>query len=174
MRYKFLSVLMFSLSLFFKTYNKDNMILKSNSFGANQEIPEKYTCSGSDTSPHLAWEDVPTNTKSFALIVDDPDAPHKPWTHWVIFNIPSKLKEIFEGQDIDKFGAKPGLNDFGTTKYGGPCPPKKGGYHRYFFKLYALDAELKMAFAPTKEQVLEAMKGHVLGQAELIGRFKRD
>ncbi|MCL4361012.1 YbhB/YbcL family Raf kinase inhibitor-like protein [Candidatus Dependentiae bacterium] len=150
------------------------MILKSNSFGANQEIPEKYTCSGANISPHLVWENAPKHTKSFALIVDDPDAPKKTWVHWVVYNIPATLKEIIEGHEIEKFGAKPGMNDFGTIKYGGPCPPKGNGFHRYFFKLYALDTDLKMAADPTKEQVLEAMKGHVLAQAELIGRFKRD
>ncbi len=129
-------------------------------------IPRRHTCDGENVSPPLAIEDVPPGAKSLALIVDDPDAPAKVWVHWVMFDIPVQAG-IAEG-------ARPGrqgINDFGKKGYGGPCPPS--GTHRYFFKLYALDRNLGLPEGSTKQQVEKAMAGHILGQAELMGRYSR-
>jgi hypothetical protein len=120
------------------------------------------------------WAQVPENTQSFALIVDDPDAPGKTFVHWVYFDIPgtaTALPEAVPGEGQPSIGGTQGANDFGQMGFGGPCPP--GGTHRYFFKLYALDTELGLEVGATKDDVLEAMKGHVLAEAELIGTYTR-
>src|SRR5215472_15423164 len=144
--------------------------LTSSAFQANQPIPKKYTCDGSDTSVPLTWTDPPESTKSFALICDDPDAPGKTWVHWVLFDIPPNTKELAEGipskQKLDN-GAVQGKNDFGKVGYGGPCPPP-GPAHHYHFKLYALADQVRLNPGATKQQLLDAMKGHVLGQTELV------
>ena len=152
------------------------MKITSTSFAAGQPIPAKFTCTGEDVSPALQWAGAPAGTKSFALICDDPDAlsvAGKVWVHWVVWNIPATATNLAE--DASKADAKlpQGLTDFGRTGYGGPCPPPKHGVHHYHFKLYALDAELTLPAKATKKQLEEAMKGHVLAQAEVLGTFER-
>lgn len=148
--------------------------LTSSAFIDGQAIPSLYTCEGRDTSPPLAWIDPPMGTASFALIGDDPDAPGRTWVHWVIYNLPPAARELPEAFPTDEElvdGTRQGRTDFGRTGYGGPCPPS--GTHRYFFKLYALDAMLPLGPGASKPQVEAAMKGHVLGQAQLMGTYRR-
>ncbi len=151
------------------------MKLTSSAFGPNGAIPRRHTCEGEDFAPPLAWSDAPPATRSFALIVDDPDAPDPAapkmtWVHWVMYDIPPGVHAVPEGGSTPA-GARDGGNDWKRTGYGGPCPPK--GRHRYFFKLYALDAVLGDLHGPTKEQLLAAMQPHVLAQAELIGTYEK-
>ena len=140
-------------------------------------IPAKYTCEGADASPPLKWSGIPANTKSLVLIVDDPDAPdpaapRMTWVHWVLYDIPPELTELAEGATINlPTGIREGTNDFRQTHYGGPCPPV--GKHRYFFKLYALDKTLGSLPGATKASVENAMQGHVLAQAELVGLYQK-
>jgi Raf kinase inhibitor-like YbhB/YbcL family protein len=137
-------------------------------------IPRDYTCDGKDISPPLAWSGVPESAKSLAIICDDPDAPVGTWVHWVLFNIPPTTSELLQGIPPDKTienGARHGMNDFRKYGYGGPCPP--GGTHRYYFKIYALDAELAQEPGITKAELLKAMKGHILAEGQLMGRYKR-
>jgi Raf kinase inhibitor-like YbhB/YbcL family protein len=137
-------------------------------------IPSKYTCDGADISPPLQWETVPEGAKSIALINDDPDAPMGTWVHWVLFNLPAETKELAENIPPDgtlPSGARQGTNDFRKIGYGGPCPPR--GTHRYFFKIYALDAQVDLPAGATKSQLLKAMEGHILAQGQLIGKYKR-
>ena len=152
--------------------------ITSAAFMSDKEIPKQYTCDGKDISPPLEWSGLPAGTKSLALIVDDPDAPdpaapRMTWVHWVLYNIPPAATGLPEGvgsRDLPE-GTKEGLNDWKRTGYGGPCPPI--GRHRYFHKLYALDAVLPDLGRPTKARLEKAMQGHVLGQAELIGTYQR-
>jgi Raf kinase inhibitor-like YbhB/YbcL family protein len=153
------------------------MTLTSSAFEQGGQIPSKYTCEGNDISPPLAWDEAPEGTKSFALIVDDPDAPDPKaprlvWVHWVVYNIPPDTTNLPE--DAESAGLAPdialGINDFKKTRYGGPCPPI--GRHRYFHKLYALDTTLDLN-KPSKSEIERAMKGHVLATAELIGTYKK-
>ena len=151
------------------------MKLTSTAFDAGAEIPGAYTCEGADRAPPLEWMDAPAATKSFALIVDDPDAPDPKapkttWVHWVAYNIPAAASGLREGGRLPA-GAREGVNDWKRGGYGGPCPPI--GRHRYFFKLYALDAELPDLGGPTKAALEKAMKGHVLARAELIGTYEK-
>jgi Raf kinase inhibitor-like YbhB/YbcL family protein len=151
---------------------KINIQLTSTAFADGQPIPQKYTCDGSDVSPQLAWTGAPPNTKSFALIADDPDAPVGTWVHWVIYNLPpdtTALAEDTPKSDSLPNGAKQGLNDFKNTGYGGPCPPP-GKPHRYFFKLYVLDTA-GLPGGLTKKQLLKAMDGHILAQGQLMGTY---
>ncbi len=137
-------------------------------------IPAKYTCDGADISPPLQWDAVPEGTESIALICDDPDAPMGTWVHWVLFNLPSDAKELAQNIPTEETlpnGAKQGVNDFGRIGYGGPCPPS--GTHRYFFKIYALDTELGLQAGVNKSQLLKAMEGHILGQNQVVGKYKR-
>jgi Raf kinase inhibitor-like YbhB/YbcL family protein len=143
--------------------------ISSAAFAHNGPIPSKYTCDGADVSPPLAIENVPAGAKSLALIVDDPDAPAGTWVHWVVWNIDPLTKEIKE--NVVPAGASQGMTDFRKQKYGGPCPPS--GTHRYFFKLYALDAVLALAPNAGKVAVEAAMKSHILAQTELIGLYTR-
>jgi len=143
--------------------------IASKAFLPGGMIPSKYTCDGADVSPPLLIGNVPEKTRSLALIVDDPDAPVGTWVHWVVWNIEAGTREIPENSVPP--GALQGTNDFRKREYGGPCPPS--GTHRYFFKLYALDAPLSAQAGATKARIEEAMKGHVLAQAELIGLYKR-
>lgn len=148
--------------------------LSSNAFEHGSMIPRDYTCDGKDISPQLSWTGVPSGTKSFALICDDPDAPVGTWVHWVLFNIPSETTELPENiapLEVLPNGAKHGTNDFRKLGYGGPCPP--GGTHRYFFKLYALDTMLDVAGGCSKRQLTEAMEGHILDAAQLMGKYSR-
>jgi Raf kinase inhibitor-like YbhB/YbcL family protein len=148
--------------------------LTSSAFSEGEMIPGKYTCDGADVSPPLSWSGVPDNSRSIALICDDPDAPMGTWVHWVIFNIPPATTELLEGVTASSGlpgGAKQGINDFKKMDYGGPCPP--GGTHRYFFKVYALDTELLTKEGITKKELLAAMQGHVLAEGQLMGTYKR-
>jgi Raf kinase inhibitor-like YbhB/YbcL family protein len=149
--------------------------ISSIAFAEGQPIPEKHTCQGKDISPPLRWTGAPANTKSFALIADDPDAPVGIWVHWVLFDLLPTTTELSE--DVPKTqhlpgGAKQGLNDFRRLGYGGPCPPP-GKPHRYFFKLYALGALLDLKPGATKKDVEAAMKGHVLAEGQLMGTYQR-
>jgi len=149
--------------------------LNSHSFSDGANIPRKYTCDGDDLSPELHWTDQPSAAKSFALIVDDPDAPSGSWVHWVLFNLPGDDHDLAEGAGKSAplpSGAQQGVNDFKKAVYGGPCPPP-GKPHRYFFKLYALDSRLSLKASPAKADVEKAMHGHILGQGELIGQYRR-
>ncbi len=154
------------------------MKLTSPSFENQGEIPKKCTCDGEDMPPALTWSNVPAGAKSFALIVDDPDAPdpanpRMTWVHWVMYNIPATISSSPEGvkeNDLPK-GTFQGLNDWKRTGYGGPCPPV--GKHRYFHKLYALDIVLPDLKQPTKAKLEKAMEGHVLSKAELVGLYQR-
>ena len=149
--------------------------LKSSAFDNNGEIPRKYSCEGKDLSPGLEWSGAPANTLSFALICDDPDAPMGTWVHWVVYDIPADAKGFDEGvprSETLSDGTKQGFTDFKRTGYGGPCPPP-GRPHRYFFKLYALDTKLNVKGQVTKEVLLEAMEGHILAQATLMGTYER-
>jgi Raf kinase inhibitor-like YbhB/YbcL family protein len=151
------------------------MTLSSSAFKTGAEIPRRHTCEGADLSPALAWDGAPAGTKSFALIGDDPDAPVGTWVHWVVYDLPadpSKLPEGLPTTDTLSGGGKQGINDFRKTGYGGPCPPP-GKPHRYFFKLYALDAPTNLKPRATKADVLRAIEGHVLAQAELMGTYRR-
>jgi len=137
-------------------------------------IPRKYTCDDSDVSPALVWSMVPEGTKTFALICDDPDAPMGTWVHWVIFNLPGNIRELLEDippLEMLENGAKHGKNDFRRFGYGGPCPP--GGTHRYYFRLYAVDKELDIDAGITKKELLIKLEGHILGEGQLMGRYKR-
>ena len=150
------------------------MKLTSTAFGEGGMIPAQYTCNGPDISPPLNWEDVPEQTKSLALIADDPDAPVGTWVHWVLYNLPADTHELQEDLPKTKVlpnGAMQGTNDFRKIGYGGPCPP--GGTHRYFFKLYALDELVDLNPGARKKDLLDAMKGHILAECQLMGKFSR-
>ncbi len=151
----------------------DKIIIKSTAFIEGGMIPAKYTCKGGDVSPQLSWENAPKETKSLAIIMDDPDAPSGDFVHWVIFDIPLEFKAIGEGfpkQNILPNGITQGINDFGRIGYGGPCPP---ALHRYFFKIYALDIELKLEPGIAKGDLEKAMKGHIIAQGQIIGKFQK-
>jgi Raf kinase inhibitor-like YbhB/YbcL family protein len=151
------------------------MEIKSSAFQNGGDIPRKYTCDATDVSPPLRWENAPSGAKAFALISDDPDAPVGTWVHWVIYDLPADTKELAEGMKTSETlpnGAKQGINDFRKVGYGGPCPPP-GPAHRYFFKLYALDALTNLKPRATKQQLLDVMKGHILAEVQLVGRYKR-
>jgi hypothetical protein len=151
--------------------------LTSSTFAEGATIPVKHTCEGPDISPPLAWTATPANTKSFALIMDDPDAPMGTWVHWVLWNLPGTRSSLPEnvaktGERNDLGGALQGNNTWPKIGYDGPCPPP-GKPHRYFFKLYALDAQLPLKAGAVKADVERAMQGHVLGEAQLMGTFGR-
>jgi Raf kinase inhibitor-like YbhB/YbcL family protein len=151
------------------------MRLTSPAFGHRESIPAKHTCEGADVPPPLSWTDVPSGTKSLALVVDDPDAPDPAaprtiWVHWVVYDLPPGATGLPEGGALPA-GAREGTNDWKKTGWGGPCPPI--GRHRYFFKLYALDARLGDLHAPTKAALERAMAGHVLANAELVGTYAK-
>lgn len=143
--------------------------ISSPAFRNNGGIPVRFTCDGANVNPALLIENVPANTKSLALIVDDPDAPAGTFVHWLLWNIDPATKEIRENLDLKE--AKQGLNDFRSHNYGGPCPPS--GTHRYFFKLYALDTALNLSVNSTRAYVEKAMEGHVIEQAQITGQYKR-
>ena len=148
--------------------------LTSTASESGGDIPTKLTCDGLDTSPSLAWTEPPPGTETFALIVDDPDAPAGTWVHWVLYNLPAIARGLAEGISKDSQlpdGARQGRNDFGELGYNGPCPPR-GAPHRYFFKLYALDCNLKLKPRASKGELERAMKRHVLARAELVGSFQ--
>jgi Raf kinase inhibitor-like YbhB/YbcL family protein len=149
--------------------------VSSTVFQGGGTIPSQYTCQGQDISPPLEWSEPSTGTQSLALIVDDPDAPVGVFTHWVIFNIPADsrgLSEAVPTQAQLPSGALQGRNDFGRTGYAGPCPPP-GRPHRYQFTVYALDSPLDLEAGVSKKQVLDAMRGHILAQGQLVGTYQR-
>ena len=152
--------------------------LMSQAFTHEGEIPTRHTCEGEDVSPPLSWSWVPDDTRSFALIVDDPDAPdpkapQRTWVHWVLYNIPRDTRELPQGVTRETLPPETGegVNDWGRTGYGGPCPPI--GRHRYFFKLYALDCDFPDLDRPRKGDLVAAMDGHVLESAELVGLYEK-
>jgi Raf kinase inhibitor-like YbhB/YbcL family protein len=150
------------------------MELISPAFDEGGMIPGRYTCDGADVSPPLKWNALPRGTKSLAIICDDPDAPVGNWVHWVYYDIPAGtegLSEKVATDDRPAEGGTQGLNDFRKIGYGGPCPP--GGTHRYYFKLYALDTTLDLSSGATKKQVLKAMENHIIGQTQLMGKYRR-
>jgi Raf kinase inhibitor-like YbhB/YbcL family protein len=154
-----------------------SLSLRSPSFAPNEEIPSEFTCEGHDRSPALEWSGIPDGTKTLVLIVDDPDAPdpkapQRTWVHWVVFNIPASVSSLAEGASSASLpkGVRVGMNDWRKQAYGGPCPPI--GRHRYFFKLYALDQVLEIA-NPTKADLEQAIEGHVLAKAELVGTYQK-
>lgn len=156
-----------------------SLSLKSPAFAHMSDAPKQYTCDGDDISPELTWSGIPDNTKSLALIVDDPDAPDPAapkmtWIHWVLYNIPPTVAGLPENTIPENLpnGTLQGKNDWKQTGYRGPCPPK--GRHRYFFKLYALDSVLPDMHHPDKAQLEKAMAGHIIEQAELIGTYQRN
>jgi hypothetical protein len=148
--------------------------ITSTAFKQGDRIPSKYTCDGSDVSPGLEWSDVPEGTRSFTIIADDPDAPVGTWIHWVFYNILGETRTLPEAVPPDANlpdGSRQGKNSWGRPGYGGPCPP--GGTHRYFFKLYALDTVLELQSGVSEDDLLKAMKGHILAEAELMGLYSR-
>ena len=151
--------------------------IHSPAFNHEANIPMQYTCDGADRSPALSWSGTPPGTKTFALICDDPDAPTaQPWVHWVIYNIPPGTTSLAEGYPTTaklQDGSVQGISDFKKGGYGGPCPPPGHGVHRYFFKLYALDAPINLDPGATKTQLETAMKGHIVAQTMLMGRYER-
>lgn len=149
-------------------------VLRSEDIEDDRAIPRAYTCDGGDRSPALEWSGAPPSTQAFALVVHDPDAPSGDWTHWVVFDLPKTTHALPAGisgaAHVD--GGAQGKNDFGKIGWGGPCPPP-GREHRYFFDLYALDQPLGLPPGSPREKVERAMKGHVLGQTSLVGRYAR-
>jgi len=151
------------------------LTVSSPSFQNGGEIPKKFTCTDADVSPALEWNAGPAGTQSLALIADDPDAPVGTWTHWVLFDLPAQTKSLPENiskQDQLANGARQGRNDFRKIGYGGPCPPA-GKPHRYFFKLYALDKKLDLKAGASRQELEQAMQGHIVAQGELMGKFQR-
>jgi len=152
-----------------------NIQITSTAFAEGRPIPAQYTCAGPDVSPPLTWSNAPVGAKSFALITDDPDAPMGTWVHWVVYNLPSTATSLAEDTPpLPELsgGARQGVNDFGKIGYGGPCPPP-GKPHRYFFKIYALDALLDLKPGATKKELLKAMNNHVLAEGQLMGTCQR-
>jgi Raf kinase inhibitor-like YbhB/YbcL family protein len=152
------------------------MNLGSPAFADNGEIPRRHTCEGEDLAPALQWNGVPAQARSLALIVDDPDAPdpaapQRTWVHWVLVDLPPTASSLPEGGRPLPAGTREGLNDWQRSGWGGPCPPI--GRHRYFFKLYALDTTLPSLARPTKAALEQAMRGHVLAQAELVATYRK-
>jgi Raf kinase inhibitor-like YbhB/YbcL family protein len=176
----FVPLILFSILTFTNSQEgvSQTMKLTSQNFVNQGEIPKTHTCDGEDISPALTWADAPEKTKSFALIVDDPDAPdpaapRMTWVHWILYNIPATADSLAQGvlsKDLPQ-GTLEGMNDWKKTGYGGPCPPI--GKHRYFHKLYALDIVLPDLGFPLKAKLEKAMEGHVLSQAELVGLYQR-
>jgi len=165
----FVTTLMATRNVHGEEKTMNTLTISSPAFPHNGMIPSKYTCDGTDVNPPLTFENIPGRSRSLALIVDDPDAPRGTWVHWVAWNIGPGTMEIAE-KSVPR-GALQGTNDFRKQAYGGPCPPS--GTHRYFFKLYALDTSLSLKAGATKPQLEEAMIGHVLESAELIGLYQR-
>jgi Raf kinase inhibitor-like YbhB/YbcL family protein len=152
------------------------MKISSTAFADRKSIPQNYTCDGANISPDLSWTDVPKGAKSLVLVVEDPDAPAGTWVHWTVYNIPVDAKGLPSGVPNLlnlPHGVQQGKNSFHKIGYGGPCPPPGHGPHRYFFRLYALDAVLDIRPGVDRRELDEAMKSHIVGRAELVGRFER-
>ncbi|EPR43960.1 YbhB YbcL family protein [Desulfovibrio sp. X2] len=148
-----------------------SLTITSPAFASGSPIPARFSCDGEDVSPALAWKGAPTGTVSLALLVDDPDAPVGDWVHWIVFNLPADSTGLPENAGPAGEPGRDGKNSWGRQGWGGPCPP--GGRHRYFFKLFALDAVLDLPQGATKKQLLSAMQGHILARAELMGTYAR-
>ena len=146
------------------------MQIRSSAFAADQRIPDLYTCVGENISPELLWQNIPTGTKSLTLIVDDPDAPGGTFTHWIAYNIPANWPGLPAGHVN---GFKTGKNSFNKLGYGGPCPPKGDGQHRYVFKLYALDKMLDLPANVDRDTIINAIGGHTIGRTQFMGTFDR-
>jgi Raf kinase inhibitor-like YbhB/YbcL family protein len=157
----------------------EELTFTSSPFASGDAIPREYSCEGDNISPGLRWTSAPDGTETLALIVDDPDAPGQTFTHWVLFNLPGDGTHLPRDVDVgaEFAGQEPlpqeGANDFGNVGYGGPCPPPGDGAHRYFFRLYALDTVLDLEQGATREQVTDAMDGHVLAETDLMGTYER-
>jgi Raf kinase inhibitor-like YbhB/YbcL family protein len=152
------------------------MKLWSTAFEEGAMLPPRLTCDGSGVSPSLQWEDVPDGTQSFALVCEDPDAPRGLFIHWLLYNLSAGSRELEEGIPGDEVlsnGAQQGTNSFGDVGYGGACPPKGDREHRYIFKLHALDTDLAVGPGANREELLTAMRNHVLADAQLMGKYKR-
>lgn len=147
--------------------------LTSPAFTPGALIPARHTCSGENLSPPLEWTTPPPGTQSLALIVDDPDAPRRVWTHWLVWSIPASLRGLPEGVLAGASGFVQGQSDFGTAAYGGPCPPAGQGAHRYFARLYALDVPIPLSAGASRVELESAMRGHVLATTELMGKAFR-
>ena len=146
--------------------------LTISAFADGGAIPRLHTCDGADVSPSVEWSGAPSRTRSFTLIMDDPDAPGGTWNHWLLYDLPSDIFTLAQGYQPGKTGVS-GTNDFGRTGYGGPCPPR-GGAHRYYFRLYALDiASLGLRAGARRRDLDRAMRGHVLGEAQYMGKYER-
>ncbi|MCX8092912.1 MAG: YbhB/YbcL family Raf kinase inhibitor-like protein [Candidatus Goldbacteria bacterium] len=178
MRKNFLiiAVLFFCLFIFIAAQIKPvKLTVTSPAFKDGEMIPVQYTCKGDDISPEINWSGAPKGTKSFVLICDDPDAPMGTWVHWVVYNIPAsitKLQKCFPKDAELKNGIKQAKTSFGSSGYGGPCPPS--GTHRYYFKVYAIDKMLSLdPKKSTKKEVMKAIEGSIIGYGELVGRFKK-
>ncbi|MBD3234891.1 MAG: YbhB/YbcL family Raf kinase inhibitor-like protein [candidate division Zixibacteria bacterium] len=151
------------------------LVIKSDAFEHGEMLPKKYTCDDVDMSPDLKWASIPEGTNSWAIICDDPDAPAGTWVHWVIYKIPAELTSLpanIPNEEEVMDGIRQGKNDFGKYGYGGPCPPP-GDPHRYFFKLYALDTMPDWETGLIKAELLEKMEGHIIAEAELMGKYGR-
>jgi len=149
--------------------------LRTSSFEPGGFIPKRFTCVGADVSPALTWSDPPGGTQRFAIIEDDPDAPSGTFVHWVVYDLPASYRQLPEAvprKDEMAGGGRQGTNDFSRVGYSGPCPPP-GKAHRYFIRLYALDAPTSLPPAASRSELDSAMQGHILAQAEMMGRFKR-
>ncbi len=174
-RYRQEMIIIISFAILFGQNFKDEnqkMNITSSAFSSEELIPPKYTCDGENISPPLSWSHAPKSTRSFVLICDDPDAPMGTWDHWILFNIPVEIAAFPENISVSELsGIKSGRNSWGRNGYGGPCPPS--GTHRYFFKLYALDSMLSVQEGSSKKEIENAMDGHILAEAVLMGRYKR-
>ena len=151
-----------------------DLIVKSTAFEEGRMIPSKYSCDSENISPPLEWRNAPEETAGFAVICDDPDAPMGTWVHWVIYNIPPQTLRLGEGIPLKPVlpdGSVQGINSFGHTGYGGPCPP--GGTHRYYFKVYALSSMKVTRAGMTKDKLLSSMEGHILSSGSLMGKYSR-
>ncbi len=154
--------------------NMENISIVSEAFKEGANIPSEYTCDGKNISPALSWNGIPEETKSIALIMDDPDAPSGTFVHWLLYNLPSETKKLEKGfpkEDIFRDGTTHGKTSFGNIGYGGPCPPS--GSHRYYFRIYAIDKKLDLLPRATRNQIDDAIKGHIIAKGELMGRYKR-
>lgn len=170
----FISFLIFAISVISEVKAMD---VESTNFKDGQMIPKRFTCDGDDISPSISWSSFPKNTRSFVVIMTDPDAPGGTFTHWVVYDIPSSVQKLEENfpklTKVD--GIKQGMNDFNRRGYGGPCPPKGHGYHRYFFKVYAIDLEsLGLKAGASRKDVEQKMKGHILQEGQIMGVYRRD
>ena len=148
--------------------------VRSSAFGEGDRIPSDFTCDGADMSPPIEWSGVPANAQSLAVIVDDPDAPSGDWAHWLVYDLPPDLTQLPAGISPEEklfVSGSQGLTDFRKLGYQGPCPP--GGEHRYFFKVYALDAMLSLKPGASKQELFQAMQGHVLAEGVLMGKYAR-